>query len=244
MNVRYFSYAVVGIVIAIVTASSIWILPALGIIEDNVSNFHLEVARHARTSILDALEQLSTTGRDAAFLISRDPSDSGSILAALVRNHPPIQKAVFINQEGLEEVKIIRGGSENQERLQDRSREPTFVIASAGQEYNSPVFFTPEGEPILDISFPVFNESGALAGVLAMEVNLSFMWDLMAQIRVGRSGKVYVVDKNKNLIADPNPALVLRGENLAFRPIVGKVVNGEVADGLACSCKKPIALNT
>ena len=47
-------------------------------------------------------------------------------------------------------------------------------------------------------------------GVTVAEVNLKFIWDVVSQIKVGKAGLAYVVDRNGALIAHPDISLVLQ----------------------------------
>jgi GAF domain-containing protein/HAMP domain-containing protein len=51
-------------------------------------------------------------------------------------------------------------------------------------------------------------------GTLAAEMNLQFMWTLVDQLKVGKTGYVYLVDNEGNLIAFKDTARVLSGENV------------------------------
>jgi signal transduction histidine kinase len=58
------------------------------------------------------------------------------------------------------------------------------------------------------------------AGVSVADVNLTHIWDVVTQIRVGRSGRAYVVDGEGRLIAHPDISLVLRNTDLSRLPQV------------------------
>ena len=51
--------------------------------------------------------------------------------------------------------------------------------------------------------------------VTLAELNLRFVGEVVGQIHVGRTGRVYVVDSADNLVAHPDANLVLRGTSLA-----------------------------
>ena len=52
------------------------------------------------------------------------------------------------------------------------------------------------------------------------EVNLKLIWDVIATIKVGRTGYAYVVDRQGRLIAHPDISLVLRNTDLSRLPQV------------------------
>ena len=52
-------------------------------------------------------------------------------------------------------------------------------------------------------------------GVIIAQVNLKFVWDVVAQTKVGQHGLAYVVDPQARLIAHPDISLVLRNIDLS-----------------------------
>jgi PAS domain S-box-containing protein len=99
----------------------------------------------------------------------------------------------------------------------------------AQQKYLISSIFIDEAssEPLVWMAIPVIDIFGDTKGIVAAEVNLKFMWDLVVQIRVGESGMAYVVDKKGNLIAFRDISRVLKGENIARLKKVGNFVNNK-----------------
>ena len=52
-------------------------------------------------------------------------------------------------------------------------------------------------------------------GVTTAEVNLKFIWDVVSQIKIGSTGRAYVVDGRGQLVAHPDISLVLQNTNLS-----------------------------
>ena len=68
-----------------------------------------------------------------------------------------------------------------------------------------------ESEPYLTLSVA----GGGDTGVTTAEVNLKFIWDVVSQIRIGPTGRAYVVDGRGQLVAHPDISLVLQNTNLS-----------------------------
>jgi signal transduction histidine kinase len=92
----------------------------------------------------------------------------------------------------------------------DYSQEPKFREAKAGRTYFGPVYFRKESEPYMTIALP---QSGG--GVTVAEVNLKFIWEVVSQIKVGKAGLAYAIDRGGALIAHPDISLVLQKTTLA-----------------------------
>jgi Cache domain len=112
----------------------------------------------------------------------------------------------------------------------DFSRDPSFVEAVANGVYFGPVHFLRESEPYMTIAMRGQRRS---YGVIVAQVNLKFIWDVVNDIKVGATGRAFVVDPDGRLIAHPeiNPGAAQYrhvsscagpgGDGGAFRGIVG-----------------------
>lgn len=94
--------------------------------------------------------------------------------------------------------------------------------------YISPIVIDVESfEPLLAIAVPIKDVFGDFQGVLAAELNLKFMWNLVDQLQVGETGYAYVVDREGSLLAYSDTARVLRQENVSALPEVAAFMAGE-----------------
>src|SRR5947208_199422 len=98
-------------------------------------------------------------------------------------------------------VAVVAGGA-------DVSGEPRFRETRGGRVWYGPVYFRKESEPYMTLAVP--HGTSVTAPVTAAEVNLKFIWDVVSQIRVGRLGQAYVVDRQGHLLAHTDISLVLR----------------------------------
>ena len=56
---------------------------------------------------------------------------------------------------------------------------------------------------------------GARGGVTVADVNLKLILDVISQIKIGKEGYAYVVDRQGRLVAHPDISLVLRGTDMS-----------------------------
>ena len=89
---------------------------------------------------------------------------------------------------------------------------PTLQEARAGRVYYGPVYFRKESEPYMTLAVAGSGQDG---GVIAVDVNLKFIWDVVSQIKISRAGQAFVVDGQGALIAHPDISLVLQKTNLS-----------------------------
>ena len=109
----------------------------------------------------------------------------------------------------------------------DFSTDPRFKEARPGRPYFGPVYFRKESEPYLTLSVA----GGGDAGVTVAEVNLKFIWDVVSQIRIGSTGRAYVVDGRGQLVAHPDISLVLQKTDLSRLDQVRAALAGPPAPG-------------
>ena len=130
----------------------------------------------------------------------------------LLRNVPAIAEIGHLDAAGKERLRVSRMTLDAIGSGEDYSRAPTFLEASAGRTYFSPVYFRNESEPYMTIAVPG-GEGGA--GVTVAEVNLKAIWDVVSRIRIGEAGYAYVVDSLGRLVAHPDISVVLQKRDLS-----------------------------
>ena len=118
---------------------------------------------------------------------------------------------------GKEQLRVARVALDRHGSGRDFSDSPAFNAAKSGKTYFSPVYLRRGSEPYMTIAVP----SGEYAvEVTVAEVNLRAVWDVIAQIRVGKAGYAFVVDSAGQLVAHPNSSLMLANRDLTGLPQV------------------------
>jgi signal transduction histidine kinase len=136
----------------------------------------------------------------------------------LQRQVQPITEVMFLDGQGREQVRVSRLAMDVMRGGTDFSGDPRFRETRGGRVWYGPVYFRKESEPYMTLAVP--HGASATSPVTAAEVNLKFIWDVVSQIRVGRLGQAYVVDRDGHLIAHPDISLVLRKTDLSGQPHV------------------------
>src|SRR5262245_17614474 len=128
----------------------------------------------------------------------------------LLKQVLPITELSHLDNQGLERLRVSRLAMDVIDSRLDYSKDPKFREARSGRTYFGPVYFRKESEPYMTIAMP---QSGG--GVTVADVNLKFIWEVVSQIKVGKAGLAYAVDRNGALIAHPDISLVLQKTSLA-----------------------------
>lgn len=138
------------------------------------------------------------------WLIREDEERRIDALRAM-RDIPAISELTWVGPSGREVFSLSRTASDRIGSGIDRSVSPEVTGARATGTHHGHVYFVAGSEPRVRIA--TADRDG---GVAIAEVDLKHVWDIVARIRIGHSGRAYVADGEQRLIAHPDISLVLR----------------------------------
>jgi signal transduction histidine kinase/FixJ family two-component response regulator/HPt (histidine-containing phosphotransfer) domain-containing protein len=141
----------------------------------------------------------------------------------LLRLSPAIAEIAQLDAQGREQVRVSRRVADRVGSKTDLSASPAFRGANDSRAYYGPVYFFGDTEPFMTLAT---RGTGHSPDVIVAEVNLRFIWDLVAGIRVGNTGKAYVVDRMGVLIAHPDLWRALQQSNLSGQADVRAALDG------------------
>ncbi|MEG3933858.1 PAS domain S-box protein [Microcoleus sp. T3_B1] len=133
-------------------------------------------------------------------LTNFQPQAQQSLLEGLTRHNDAYEAVAILNRKG----QVVASVSPYEPlNLENPANSPLFIRAFKQQEdYVSPVEINPQThEPKTILAVPIRNERDEVDGVLLAEINLNFLWFIVSQTEVGKTGYVYVVDERNFLIA-------------------------------------------
>ncbi len=141
----------------------------------------------------------------------------------LLRLSPAIAEIAELDSQGLEQVRVSRRVADRIGSKADLSASPAFRGANESRAYYGPVYFFADTEPFMTLAT---RGTGRNPNVIVAEVNLRFIWDLVTGIRVGNTGKAYVVDRMGVLIAHPDLWRALQRSDLSGHADVRAALDG------------------
>jgi signal transduction histidine kinase/CheY-like chemotaxis protein len=185
---------------------------------ERIEQFVKEIERHVRgtTHAVTGGLTLASPGTQSVAL----PKTLAAVLAEqreldflqLLRNVPAVMELKHLDTSGKEQLRVSRLALDAIGSGEDSSGTPVFLGARSGNTYFSAVRFHNDSEPYMTIGVP----SGHVPmEVTVAEVALRAIWDVISQVRIGRSGYAYVVDSRGRLIAHPDVSLVLQKRDLS-----------------------------
>lgn len=187
-----------------------------------VDDLHREKARAAATIIDQYLRTIESHLR-AALLAPAIGPPGGALdeqhheLIKLLRINSAVGEAAWINADGLERVRLSRIAPDVLDGSRDRSADPLIVAARTRKTVFGSVYFRQQTEPYLSVAVA---GDAPESGVVIAEINLKFVWDFVATMRVGNSGYAYIVDRQGRLVSHPDISLVLKQTDLSALPQV------------------------
>jgi signal transduction histidine kinase len=148
------------------------------------------------------------------------PWKQETILVELVLEQPIFMRAASVDLSGneLASSEIGRGLS------WDYPKE-ALEGAMKGKTYISVVKFLDNHTPFVTMAVPI-KKMGKMTAALIADVNLRGMWEIVDNIRIGKTGNVFLVSNDGTLIAHQDKKRVLRNESLKGQKEVQSVLAG------------------
>ena len=128
----------------------------------------------------------------------------------LLRQVPAINDLTLVDSRGIERLHVSRTAPDVAASNIDRSSEPAVQGARSAGIWYGPVTLHRASEPFMTIGVA---GTRASSGVIVAEINLTLIWEVIAAIKIGRTGEAFVVDRPGHLVAHPDMSLVLRGND-------------------------------
>ncbi|MHC1742728.1 MAG: PAS domain S-box protein [Syntrophobacteraceae bacterium] len=195
-----------------------------------VSGFQELIAKDAAEKVNDFIQAKLGTLETAIWVANPDGAthpEQRELLRSLLGLQPALGRLTLLNADGRETARASRQSLTTPWALIDHLTEEAIGRVKQGKRVIGPVYIdAATGEPMVMIAVPVVDIFREYRGLLAAEVNLKFMWDLVDTLKVGATGKAYVVDRRGNLIAFSDTARVLKGENVAHLKPVDEFIHG------------------
>ncbi|MFH1228833.1 MAG: sensor histidine kinase [Candidatus Aenigmatarchaeota archaeon] len=158
--------------------------------------------------------------------------EKSTLLNVLLGSEKSFRRILLMDRNGQNLLKVSRASGLSEYEITEQHKKEIISQVSQGKTYASDIYIDQtSAEPLIMIAVPNKNVFGDFKNIIIAEVNLKFMWDLMNDIKIGKSGLVYVVDDDGNLIAFGDISRVLSGENEKPLAIIGDFIENKGATG-------------
>jgi methyl-accepting chemotaxis protein len=167
-------------------------------------------------------------------LASLDIESSRLALSSMMGFDSSFKQLILFDSQGKIITRVARTSEFSANKISQETIDDLMSYVRKGENYIGSVYVdSVTSEPMIIMAAPIIDIFGDLKGAFVAEVNLKFMWDLVAGIKVGETGLAYVVDEEGNLIAFKDVSRVLKGENLINLKSVNDFVNNAKESGNA-----------
>jgi diguanylate cyclase (GGDEF)-like protein/PAS domain S-box-containing protein len=177
-----------------------------------------EAAQSASRTIADFIENKKLTLNLVDYLGQVDPSNRTEILDKIMLDDPILREIVYLDRN----AKILNSVSKDQPVLADLftlrlSR--WFQETSHGKGYVGSVQVSSSNNPYLILAAPTSDQK-----VVAARLQMDIIWNVVQEIHFGRSGRVYLTDREGRIIAHTDPTMIFKYASVQDRPEFRAVV--------------------
>jgi adenylate cyclase len=127
----------------------------------------------------------------------------------LLQQVPAIVSITLVDQTGTERAFVSRVGLNRIGRGANMAEDPAVLGARVSKVWYGPVLYRQDSEPYMVIAVA---GNRAADGIAIADINLKLIWDVIAAIKIGNTGRAFVIDDSGRLIAHPDISQVLRGD--------------------------------
>lgn len=100
-------------------------------------------------------------------------------------------------------------------------------IIKKGAVYKSQIKMLGNNVPYMTMAAPIY-KGGKINGALVADINLRGLWKIVDDIRLGKTGRAFLVSKQGRLLAHQDKKKVLKNENLKKESDVSSVISGDI----------------
>ncbi len=186
-----------------------------------------DAARIVREFIFDRTRTLTDTVA-VTNVLNLSGTERNIVLNRLLKTNSSFRQLAIFDSKGQVLTHQSQLSSAAFDKFAKRVNNELFLHIKAGESYITPVYLDEAtNEPLLVIAVPIKDSFGDFNGMLIGEINLKFMWDVVANLKIGEKGTAYVVDSDGYLLAFADTTRVLKRENLKTLQEVNDFISGK-----------------
>ncbi|MFN8486491.1 MAG: histidine kinase dimerization/phosphoacceptor domain -containing protein [Caldilineaceae bacterium] len=171
-----------------------------------------EASRNAADTVAAFVRRVNTVLTAISLLGQNEFKSRPTLLHQLLKDNPALLEIICLDANG----HLIAGAYQDAPILADLFTIPQanwFQQARAGKHYLSDLQLSANNQPYLIIAIPAVDN-----GVVAARLHMNVLGEILSEIRFGKTGRAYVINRVGQVIAHTNPQVVNANINLSERP--------------------------
>ncbi len=196
-------------------------------VEQIHGNMALNVAERIESSLANTADRIQLV-IESNELETLDVSDQEWILQMLIKGLPHLHALKIIDMDGRERIKISRDRIYGPKELKQKIRLPDFSNIEDKKPVIGPQYVATRTAVFFDLFIPILDPiNRQVVALVAAEIEIEKFLGFVADLRVGRTGYVYVVNDRGKILVHPDHSVVLANENTLNNPLVNDFVSGQ-----------------
>lgn len=186
-------------------------------IQTSVLRDHKEIVTRATGQVSEFMKsprQALTVTAAMVGVLHANPWKQETAIVELAIQYPIFSRISIIDLNG-QETAVSHIGLP----LENYANDQGYLVAKTGKFYQSKVQVTEDKSSIMKMSIPI-RQLGKITGVMMAEVNLRGVWDIVDSIKIGDTGRAYLIDGEGRLLSHPDKKLVLENSSLLYESMV------------------------
>lgn len=181
------------------------------ILSENITN-QVKLSNSSVESYANIIANTSGIKKYGDFLDGNLPADNSiqaqEVLKAYVDANATLLDTIFItDKNGIVQIE----GSDGKYNGQGFIDRGFFQQSKGGKPTWSDVYLSKvDGKPVRFFCVPLKTSKGSTAGVIGAVVKVDYMTKLLDDIKIGKSGQIYLIDSKRAFVYHPDPALRLK----------------------------------
>ncbi len=222
---RIFPVILVTVGVPVTLLGFLWLHTSERAMRNTVMTEHKEIAVIASREIALFMQRAQDILKSTSVMLGvvyPSPWRQETVLVELVLNQPVFLRAVSVNIKG-----EPWAGSEMGRPLPEPY--PQGVLSTAlrdGAFVSEMKIIQDERTPYVTMATPI-KKAGRAVGYLVGDVDLRGVWDVVDRIRVGETGRAFLVSRGGQLIAHPDKKRVIKKEDVSGERDVRLALAGE-----------------
>jgi PAS domain S-box-containing protein len=139
------------------------------------------------------------------YYVSRNGSKSPDGYRTKIIQHSNNEKKISLKWRN-KNMEVIAEESDDNDTYDPRKR-PWYIKASRENQiiWTDPYIFFTSQKPGITTAGPVYNDTGEIKGIVGVDIQLDVLSTFISKLRVGKTGLAFMMNKNKDVIAFPDP---------------------------------------